>query len=263
MRFKIQLLQDGDDAVLPINYQYPLSAAIYKILAKGDTDYAKFLHESGYGKGFKLFTFSDLRLKFKRVGDRLHLIGPEVDFTVCFHLPEAAQNFVAGLFKSEQIVIADQKSKVSFGVHSILSQQNPLASQSEEAILKVAVRPISAIVAGTKNARGHYDYKLPDDAAFVPSLLYSWRNKIADTYPKSAPQDALLQIKPEYYKHPYRSRLVHIKDGRAQATKIKGSINYLLWLTAERRYIDLILNAGIGVQCSQGMGCLELVPAKP
>ncbi len=65
MRFKLFLASQTAGAIIPINYQYPLSAAIYRILAKVDADYATFLHEKGYvvGEGlkhFKLFTFSDL-----------------------------------------------------------------------------------------------------------------------------------------------------------------------------------------------------------
>ncbi len=51
--------------MLPLNYQYPLSAWIYKVLARGDRGFAEFLHEQGYKmenqKTFKLFTFSNLR----------------------------------------------------------------------------------------------------------------------------------------------------------------------------------------------------------
>lgn len=67
MRFKLILKAiDYKVSLLPINYQYPLSSAIYRILSKGDREYARFLHEEGYGKGYKFFTFSDLKLKFKR-----------------------------------------------------------------------------------------------------------------------------------------------------------------------------------------------------
>lgn len=63
MRFQLILTAKDGGGKLPINYQYPLSAAIYRILSKGDREYARFLHEEGYGKGYKFFTFSDLRLK--------------------------------------------------------------------------------------------------------------------------------------------------------------------------------------------------------
>lgn len=78
MRFNLTLVSSSNDAVIPINYQYPLSAAIYKVLAEADAEYATFLHEEGHRvgnglKNFKLFTFSDVRAKFKLAGDRIKL----------------------------------------------------------------------------------------------------------------------------------------------------------------------------------------------
>ncbi len=64
MRIKITFNLPGSRLVLPLNYQYPLSAWIYKVLENGDHDFSKFLHEHGYrhdsNKAFKLFTFSNL-----------------------------------------------------------------------------------------------------------------------------------------------------------------------------------------------------------
>src|SRR5690554_4883241 len=130
MRFKIILHKISGNQI-PINYQYPLSAVIYKILAKGNTEYAQFLHETGYGKGFKLLSFSQLNVPFRierfdkieGIGkkDRMRLLGDEASFQIAFHLPQAMENFVKGLFQSEQIDIADKKSKVSFSVKSVES----------------------------------------------------------------------------------------------------------------------------------------------
>ncbi|MBD0280088.1 MAG: CRISPR-associated endoribonuclease Cas6, partial [Flavisolibacter sp.] len=64
MRLKLTLHTNEKGALLPFNYQYPLSAAIYKIIQTADHEFAAFLHDQGYGEGhksFKLFTFSDLR----------------------------------------------------------------------------------------------------------------------------------------------------------------------------------------------------------
>ncbi len=63
MRFKLTLQTLQYPAFLPFNYQYPLSSAIYKIIRSADKDFAAFLHNKGYGEGyksFKLFTFSDI-----------------------------------------------------------------------------------------------------------------------------------------------------------------------------------------------------------
>lgn len=75
MRFNLKLAACHDTAVIPINYNYPLSSAIYRIIAKGDADYASFLHETGYGKGFKFFSFSQINTRFNIENDRLRLLG--------------------------------------------------------------------------------------------------------------------------------------------------------------------------------------------
>lgn len=49
MNFLIKL-HTSSSIVIPVNYQYPLSSAIYSIISKGDATYADFLHENGYGK---------------------------------------------------------------------------------------------------------------------------------------------------------------------------------------------------------------------
>lgn len=95
MKFKVMLSRKFGKAI-PVNYQYPLSAAIYRIVSKGDAEYARFLHETGYGKGFKLFTFSQLNVPFEIEGDRLRLTSNEANFQVAFHLPQAMESFVKG-----------------------------------------------------------------------------------------------------------------------------------------------------------------------
>lgn len=62
MHFKITIVSSEKGAVLPINYSYPLSSAIYRIIARGDAQYAAFLHETGDGIGLKFcFTIQNER----------------------------------------------------------------------------------------------------------------------------------------------------------------------------------------------------------
>lgn len=259
MRFSLTLEAERERSIIPINYQYPLSAAIYKILAKGDKGYAKFLHERGYGKGYKFFTFSDLEIQYNRDGDRMILLEPLVKLIVCFQLPEASRTFVEGLFKSEQIVIADKNSRAVFRVQSIVSLPNPLLDYADVEVIQVLTRPISAVVAGNKNAYGRYDFFDPDDLRFSESLIYSWEQKIAAAWGRDVSESSVLIVEVDKYKNPYRSRLVAIKAGSNSQTRIRGFLNFKLRLTGERRFIDLLLNAGAGLYSAQGMGCLEVV----
>ncbi len=41
--------------MLPMDYQYYLSAWIYKILEKADREFARFLHSDGYSLGYRRF----------------------------------------------------------------------------------------------------------------------------------------------------------------------------------------------------------------
>lgn len=255
----LTLHRRAGDAV-PINYQYPLSAAIYRILAKGDTEYARFLHETGYGKGYKFFTFSDLSLRYKRVDDRLFLTHPIVSVVVCFHLPEASQTFVQGLFRSEEIVIADKKSKAVFNVQSVVALESPLKDLSENQVAQITVRPSSALVTGSKNDEGNYEFYAPDHPDFAESLLYSWRNKIIACWDEDTASEATLIVEAAPYENPFRSRLITIKDNSpTERTRIRGFLNFKLRLTAERRFLDLAFNAGMGLYSAQGMGCVERV----
>ncbi|MFT3902425.1 MAG: CRISPR-associated endoribonuclease Cas6 [Niabella sp.] len=258
MRFHVTLQLENSDTKLPVNYQYPLSAAIYRIIAKGDAQYASFLHETGYGKGFKFFTFCQIRCPFEMEDDRMRLLSKELRFQIAFHLPEAMESFVKGLFQSERIDIADKKSKVSFSVKSVESMPNPLQQYRENEIVSIHLTPLSPIVAGLQNEKGHYDFLAPDDKRFAESLIYNWRSKIATCYDAATAATALLMVEVVAMKKPFKSRLITIKAGTPEETRIRGWMNFELKVTAERRFVDLLLNAGTGVYNSQGMGCVEV-----
>lgn len=254
MRFKITLNSLGGEAILPINYQYPLSGAIYRIIAQGDSAYATFLHETGYGKGFKFFTFSQINCPFKVSGDRLRLLSDELSFEVAFHLPLAMESFVKGLFKSKNIVIADRKTKVTFFVKSIESLPNPLLSLNEYEIVHRRLRLGSPVVAGLRNERENYDFLAPGDERFAASLIYNWRNKIAECFDEATAAGAILMVNEVPVQQAFKSRLITIKADTPQETKIRGWMNFDLMVTAEARFLNLIMNVGLGLYNSQGFG---------
>lgn len=261
MKFHITLhLERASNNIIPINYQYPLSAAIYKIISKGDIEYANFLHQTGYGKkGMKLFTFSQLNVPFKIKDDRLILLNDEVNLDVSFHLPEAMESFVKGLFQSEQIDIADKKSKASFTIKSVESIPNLLQSFKENEIVNIQLQPVSPLVVGTQNEKGNYDFLSPEAPLYTESLIYNWRTKIATCFDEQTAIGALLMIEVFYSKNPPKSRLITIKADTPEQTKIRGWMNFELQATGEKRFMDLLLNAGCGVYNSMGMGCVEVI----
>ncbi|MFB9055354.1 CRISPR-associated endoribonuclease Cas6 [Mariniflexile ostreae] len=261
MRFKLLLVSKNSNPTIPINYQYPLSAAIYKILQKADVDYATFLHEEGYVvddglKHFKLFTFSDLNCRFKIKGDRM-LINSAVELVVSFHLPEAAQHFVKGLFLSQDIDIADKKSKATFKVNSVEAMSDPFSVIENKVNNTIAVRPISACVAGIKNDKDDYDFMPPTDERFALCIQYNWEQKLKAL--KIPFNENELKVAINLKNTKPKSRLITIKAFTKQQTRIKGYLNFDMEFTGSQEQLQVIYNAGAGLYNALGMGCLELI----
>lgn len=255
MQFKITLQNTHNSyPVLPVNYQYPLSSALYKIMSKGDKEYAEFLHETGYGKGYKLFTFSQINCPFKIKGDRMFLQSDELTFIVSFHLPQAMENFIRGLFLSETIDIADRNSKAHFSVKSVESLPNPLQKYGDNEIVSIPLKVLSPVVAGLKKENGLYQFLSPDDPNFTESLVYNWRNKVATCYDEATAKSAILFLEVLPDKYPFKSRLMTVKADTLEETKIRGWMNLSLKVTGEKRFVELLMNGGAGIYNAMGCG---------
>jgi CRISPR-associated endoribonuclease Cas6 len=261
MRFQLTLTTLQQYQRITLNYQYPLSAAIYKIIQRADEGYATFLHQQGYshgGKNFKLFTFSDLRTPFDIKEDRLVMRTDTAALTICFHVPDAAENFIKGLFMNQQLDIADSRDKATFIVQQVTAEKN--AAIINESVL---LQPISPVVVGRKNERGNYDYVTPADADFAALVL----NNLAEKYAAiNTTDEAGLQrlkktitINPVLFSKPPRHRLLTIKAGTPAETKVRGYDKFRLRLQAPDDVIAIALNGGIGMHNAMGMGCMEII----
>lgn len=262
MRFKLVLQTTHRPAFLPFNYQYPLSAAIYKIIQTADAGFASFLHDRGYGsnhKSFKLFTFSDIKTPFQKAGDRMQMLTSEAELILCFYMPQAAENFIKGLFLNQRLEIADHKSKTMF----LVQQVESLPYLTEESVNPVVMHPLSPIVAGKKNARGHYDYRSPEDADFAECLIHNWVEKYAAIYAMenevAEEIKKAIQLKVKLFPHPPQQRLITIKGGTIEETKIRGYTRFRMEVKAPGELLQVALGAGLGLHNAQGMGCVGVV----
>lgn len=117
MRLKLTFnLSSKSNRTLPINYQYELSAWIYKVLNLGDASFSAWLHNQGYlakGRQYKLFTFSRLQIaQFKVQQDRLQLLSDSVSLLLSFYTPVSAETFITGLFRQQQFALGDGQNYV-------------------------------------------------------------------------------------------------------------------------------------------------------
>lgn len=264
MKLLLSLMPDCKSSLLPVNYQYPLSAAIYKIIRQADEKYAAFLHDTGYqlpnGKSFKLFVFSDLQVPFQIKGDRMQLNTSPASLVIGFHIEEAASRFIRGLFINQCIEIADKISKARFCISHVqlLPQVLPDIEDDEP---EVIFHPLSPIVVGRKNIRGNYDYLNPLDSDFPRFLTSNWIEKYRAAAGISINEEALkgsIHVKVLNTGTEIKSRLITIKAFTSAQTKIKGYTNFRMKVRAPRPLLELALNSGLGLSNAQGMGCVEI-----
>lgn len=119
MNLKIKLKAINSRHISP-NYNYALSAAIYKLLRFGSKEFALFLHEKGYksnGRTYKLFTYS---LRFEKIrfsNGIIELLSPNVYLNISSPLVEEfVKNFVIGILQEQQFEIYAEYTKTLFSI---------------------------------------------------------------------------------------------------------------------------------------------------
>ena len=212
MRFKLtlQLQSEVMGREIPINYQFPLQAAIYKTLANSDAEFATWLHENGYqqdGKRFKLFTFSNLivpQYGIDKVSERLEVKSDYVTLFISFLPEKSTQKFIQGIFNNRIIQIADHLSGVQFVVHEI-QVMSPLDYKPD-----MVFRTLSPICISLRNDHGHMDYLTPNDSRYELGILTGLlaRYNVIHGEPFSGDSYCHLQLLNEP-----KSSLVRIKAG--------------------------------------------------
>lgn len=256
MQFNIILQCLDPQPVLPVNYQYELSAWIYRVLQNADANYAAFLHQRGYQSGrksFKLFCFSQLNVPQREIrGDRLHILSRQVSFVIGFYLDRAAEEFVRGLFQEQQFSLGDRVSRVRFAVQSV--EMRP--SQMPDSPGPLRIRTLSPLVVARKRLDNAPDeYLHPDDPDFSRLLFLNLLDKYAAATGTSIPawwDAARFGFRP--VGQAPRSKLITIKSGTQAETRVKGWM-FDLELDVPRELLELGLLAGWGKHNAEGFGC--------
>ena len=262
MRFKINFGLQRIGQLLPINYQYELSALIYQLIEAGDPKLAEFIHGQGYTLGkkqFRLFTFSNFYIpKFQVLGDRLRIDSENISLTVSFYLPDAAQSLVMGIFKKQTpMSLGDVISQVNLRIEQI--ETMPIIPPDE---MPIRLRTISPLVVtkAKETAKGKtigqylHPYDLDYSQYFFKNLLNKYNSLVK--HGLAAPIDLkhrVLKFEPLTPREKVRKQGVLIKAHTPQQTKIIG-YKYDFALTAPLPLIKLGMLAGFGNNNAVGFG---------
>jgi len=255
MRFKITFSRTGRQRMLPMDYQYYLSAWIYKVIGKADHAFADFLHAEGYHDGrrrFKLFNYSPLDFGKPVLWKEKSLFEIRVDrltLKVSFQLSDAAEKFIVGLFNNQQAYIGDQFN----GFDLTVSQVERLPDV--EVGRTMHYRAVSSVVISRLNEGEHYArYLSPEDPEYGSLLRSHFLNKY-QTVPNAAPLPEGFEFGFRLMSGP-RSKLITVKPYTSQQSKVRGYI-YDFELTAPAEIHRLLLAAGCGEKNSMGFGWCE------
>ena len=187
MRIKLNLRTVQNHHCIPINYQYPLSAVIYRILSDSSPEYSQFLHDRGYlgpdGKLRKLFTFSRLDIQPRAdVKNDMLIPGNHNRITLTIASPmidDFIQHFVIGLFQNQYLEIANNKTKCKLLVEQVEACPEP------EFTSEMTFRAMSPIVltrvVELNNKLGQY-YMRPLDTGLSEAAQKSLIKKFQNHY---------------------------------------------------------------------------------
>lgn len=268
MRIKLTLQAPNDFTSIPINYQYPLSAAIYKILSVSSEEYSKYLHNKGYlgtdGKPRKLFNFSNLFFKPRAmIKDQCLVIQPQSIAYIYISSPmidDFIRNLFIGLVKIKHIYIETKNIRVAFNVMEIEALPSP---EFESTTYFQALSPIvvKTTTKGTKYFKTYY-YR-PLDAELPKAVRESLIRKYITVYGEQ-PQNDQLEFTID---HAYINRkggqekvskLITIREGHSDATKIKAFLCPFT-LSGSKELMQIAWECGLGDKTNMGFGCIDMV----
>lgn len=278
MRLKLYLQPSGDKPFLPFNYQYYLSAAIYKILSKASPEYSRFLHDKGYpspsGRLMKLFTFSKIQIPHSfRIRDGLTTKDPRpwILYISSPMLQAFVQNFVLGLFDQADISLYIKGNKLKFDVSQVESLVTPEFGE------RIYCKTLSPIVVSTMtdvNERRQIHYFRPDEKGLPEAIEKNLQEKLgiidkkvtqeeADLFKKGQLLNITFQPDLKYVKKRIQqgkrvTKKITIKPDTPEATEII-SFEIPFWLKGDPKLMQVAWECGIGEHTSQGFGMMEVV----
>ncbi len=251
MRVRLQLSIKRGGNALPINYQYPIAAWIYKTLHLANPEFSQWLHEQGYSyekRKFKLFTFSPIKFENYLIQkDRIIAQTPNCSITLSFLLPEAVKHFVSGCFKNQHFGLGDKISQVDFEVKAI-EIESPVELGTVARFRSLS--PICVSEPVERNGKLTSQYLSPDDTGYEKRLFDNLSEKYLSA--NEGAKELTGNCKLKVLSAP-KSKLITIKQGTSDESKVRG-YQYDFEIEAPKELIEVGYYAGFGSMNSMGMG---------
>jgi CRISPR-associated endoribonuclease Cas6 len=267
MRLKILLQCVSKPSVIPINYNYQFSAAIYLLLKFGSPEFSQFLHDNGYkidNKNFKLFTFAVRLHKYEILvngnftGSHFKLISPCIDLIISSPLVDSfIKNFVIGTFEKQKVYITHPEYVTKFIIKGVELIPDP------EFTNEMKFRLLNPLVLSTmieKNGKLIPYYFRLGDEGLVENLRQNLIRKYNLLYNKTIDiKEFEFEFDQEHIKkkNGVVSKLITIGEGSRNESKVKG-IMCDFRIKTNPELIKVGYECGFGGKNSMGFGFVEL-----
>ncbi|NYE58841.1 CRISPR-associated endoribonuclease Cas6 [Carboxydothermus ferrireducens] len=247
MRIEV-LLKPREKAVfLPFNYQYQITSAIYETIAKSSPEFAKKLHDEGFGeRRFKFFTFSQILAKRKKITSEGFWVIGEFSLKISSPLYEFLLHLLNGLFKDHKFKIGREE----FTVKGAYIRENPEIKPGQTF---VCLSPIVVSTLKEGFTTPYYIRYTEEPELFSEKIRQNLLRKFATYYGRLPADDRLFFFFDEEYLQKNKgTKLIHYRD-----QKILG---YLAPFTVEGspELIAFGYEVGFGEKNSMGFGCVEV-----
>lgn len=264
MRLKIILKPIDLNYEIPSHYQYPLSAAIYKIFNSSSDEFSDFLHNQGYiapnGKPYKLFNFSNLVLKNFKISYGVIYGSGNIHFYFSTPLKDSIlEHLIRGFMVTNFITISNNAISSKFKVIKVIKIKEP--SFSNYMYFK-ALTPITVSEIKLYNGKNSVYYIKAFEDNFDNCIKNNLLNKFELIHKN--PYEGTLQVETdknfiESHNERSYSKLIKIKENKANEMSIKGFTVPLMIRAENPEIIKTAYDTGIGEKNSLGFGMLQPV----
>ena len=255
MRIHLTFNRTTKQRMLPMDYEYYLSAWIYKTIGKADNEFARFLHDEGYGndpgKLYKLFCFSRLdfgRPKLWKEQRLFEISNHDISLQISFDVKDAAANFIKGLFMEQDLYLGNRFNGIDLKVSQVEALPEPEYSQTMHYQLRTPW-----VVSYRPEGRKHPLYLRPEHELFHALSVKHLTEKFKNIRGKEIAPETIVFSPSDNYKHTG----YNIKPDTPQATKILGNL-FDFTLTAPVELHQMLWNAGVSEKSSSGFGWCEV-----
>lgn len=257
MRIKLILNIVGEEAIIPINYQYYISSFIYKCINSADNQFSEWLHDKGFTAGnktFKLFTFSNLYIPEREIkGSFIKIKSKKIELIISMISEKIYDNLIIGMFRNQTFNLNHREINISFPIQSVEMMPEPEFSDT------MKFRAITPIVISKKS-----EYMGKESEIYMNPLekdyTYYFKKNLEDKYiaysANSDKQFIEYPIEEIKIARNTKSKLITVCEGRKEETKVKGYL-YDFEIKGAPEIIKFAYNAGLGKLSSLGFGCIK------